>query len=441
LLLACWAAAHAAEPLPVSKSFWQDESFVKSFNGSYRIEARIEPVVSGEERALLVEVQKLMAAGNRADALAKIRDSKLTSGSAALQFNLGNLRFEEGEMKEAAEAYQAAIETYPAFRRAHRNLGLVRVREGELEEGLGSLLEALRLGDADGTTYGMLGYCRLQRGEHASALQAYRMAALSQPESTEWKAGIAQCLQHLNARDEAVALLDEVIRQRPEEAAYAVLQASILIELERPEQAVKALELPRRLGVLDPDGRLLLAELHLRAGRVESAAGLVDEAFPAEGGPSVGRILGLAELALGRKEWDLAEALIARATPAEGEVPTALRRLRARFGIESGKAPDEGAATLRELLAADPVDGESLLALANHEMDRKNTGVAEILFERATAVEETAAEAWIGLTRLHVDAARYARALDAVDRVLELRPTDELRDYREGLARLAEAAR
>lgn len=441
LLVACASLGIAAEPLPISKSFWQDESFVKSFNGSYRIEARIEPVVSSEERGLLVEVQKLMAGGNRDAALAKVKGSSLTSGSAALQFNLGNLYFEEGDMEKAAEAYAEAIEKYPAFRRAHRNLGLVRVREGELEKALESLLEAMRLGDSDGTTYGMVGFCRLQRGEYASALQAYRMAQLSQPESVEWKSGVAQCLQNLNARDEAAALLDEVIRQRPEEASYAVLLASLLVELDRPEDAVKALELPRRLGTLDGDGLLLLAELHLRAYRIESVGKVVEEAYELEAKPGLDRSLGVIAVAMSRSEWELAKQVIDQATPEEGEVPMGLTRLRARWQIESEEAPEEGAERLKELLEKDPTDGASLLILGKYEVSRKNVDEGELLLERATADDLTALEAWIELARLRVSQERYAKALEAVDSALTRQETSELRAYRESLARLAEAAR
>lgn len=431
----------AAEPLPISKSYWQNDAFVKSFNGSYRIEARIEPVVSTEERGLLVEVQKLMAGGSRESALKKVQDSKLTPDSAALQFNLGNLLFEEGDLEKSAEAYAGAIEKYPAFRRAHRNLGLVRVREGEMEEGLASLLEAIRLGDSDATTYGMLGFCRLQRGEYASALQAYRMAQLSQPDAAEWKAGVAQCLQNLNARDEAVALLDEVIRQRPEEAGYAVLQASLLIELGRSEDAVKALELPRRLEVLDPDGQLLLADLHLRAGRVENAAAMVEEAFSGEPGPTLDRTLGLIALAMSQAEWALAGELIGKATPGEGEPPVVLTRLSARWMIESGDDVETGVKRLRGLLAKDPTDGESSLALGRYESGAGNPELAELLLERATVDPLSAFDAWVELARLRVSEDRYAGALEAVDAAIGIEPSDALQAYRESLTRLVEAAR
>jgi len=432
---------YSAPPLPLSTSYWKDPEFRKAFNGSYRIEARIEPVVSSEERGLLVEVQELMEGGRREAALEKVRGSSLTAKSAALQFNLGNLRFEEGELEKSAEAYEAAIAIYPSFRRAHRNLGMVRVRLNDTDEGLGHLVEAVRLGDSEGVTYGLLAYCRLQRGEWASALQAYRMAQLSEPDSPEWKAGVAQCLENLNARDEAVALLDEVIRRRPEESSYAVLQAGMLLDLGRPEDAVKELELPRRLGRLDADGLLMLGDLHLRASRVDDARARVDEAFDGEGKPSEGRILSAVASAMARSEWELSRLLIERATPEQGEAPRPLRRAAARLKIESGEAPEQGAEELVVLLGEDPTDGAALLALGRHRRSAGQAGEAELLFERATAVDEVAADAWIEIARLRVDESRYEAALEAVDRALERRPGGSLEAYRESLARLVAAAR
>ncbi len=67
----------AAEPLPLSPEYWKDEGFLKSFNGSYRINAQIEPTVTSEERGLLVSIQSLMAKGEREDALKKIDELPL----------------------------------------------------------------------------------------------------------------------------------------------------------------------------------------------------------------------------------------------------------------------------------------------------------------------------------------------------------------------------
>ena len=137
-------ALGAAEPLPLSEDYWKDEAFLKSFNGSYRINARIEPTVSTEERGLLVSIQKLMADGKREEALAKLKESPLIKTSAAMAFNAGNIEFELGKLKEAAAHYESALKIFPSFRRAHRNLGMVYARENEWDKALGSLSESVR---------------------------------------------------------------------------------------------------------------------------------------------------------------------------------------------------------------------------------------------------------------------------------------------------------
>lgn len=434
------ASASAADPLPLSTSYWRDPAFVKAFNGSYRIEARIEPTVSTEERGLLVEIQSLMEKGDRKGALAKIKASPLANSSAAIRFNLGNLHFEEGQLGEAIAAYRAALKDYPSFRRAHRNLAVARIRNNEMEEALPHLLEAIRLGDSDGATYGLLGYCRLERGEWASALQAYRLAQLAESDTAEWKAGIAQCLQHLNARDEAAALLDEVIRIRPQESSYSVLQASILLDLNRNEDAVKALELPRRLGSLDGDGLLLLADLHLRAGRRDMASAVIGEAFAGEKKPGTDRVIAVAGGAMNLQDWDLAKRLIDGAKSQGAEESRPLRRTEARFLIDSTTDPARGADLLRTLLGEDPTDGPALIALGKHEAAIGKSGEAELIFERATAVEDVAPDAWVELTKLRIESKRYSAALDAVDHAIKLRPSAELEEYRKALARLVDAA-
>ncbi|MBB5352826.1 tetratricopeptide (TPR) repeat protein [Haloferula luteola] len=440
-LLGMGSSLHAAEALPLSPSFWRDPAFVKSFNGSYRIEARIEPVVSTEERGLLVQVQELMEAGNRRSALAKLKESSLTSKSAALTFNLGNLEFEEGNMEAAEKAYEGAIESYPSFRRAHRNLGVVLVRADKHEAALKHLIEAVKLGDSDGSTYGLLAYCRLQQGEWASALQAYRMAQVSEPDAVEWKAGVAQCLQQLEAQDEAVALLDEVIRERPEEASYAVLQASLLIELGRISDAVKTLELPRRLERLDGDGLVLLAELNLREQRPEEAMSRLEGAFSGKSAPSEARAMGTLGFACSVREWEVARLLLAKVKAmVTGEAPRALRLAEAKLEIDAGESPEKGASLLKALIDEDPTDGVALLELGKYEISGGKNGEGELLLERATAVEGSAADAWVEIAKLRVAESRFGAALKAVDEALKLRPGGSLETYRESLAKLADAA-
>lgn len=429
LLVAACASGFAAEPLPVSAAYWKDPSFLKSFNGSYRIEARIEPNVSSEERALLVEIQNLMAAEKRGAALEKLASSPLTATSAALTFNLGNLHFESGDIGKAVVAYESAIKEYPSFRRAHRNLALARMRANEVEKALVSLTEAIRLGDADGSTYGLLGYCRLAREEYASALQAYRLAQLTEPDVAEWKAGIAQCLQELDQKKEAVALLDEVIRQRPLEASYSILKANLHLDLDQPDLAVKALELPFRLKLLPPDSMLTLADLHLRAGRQAAAQAAVNAAFskPQErpGNPA---ILRLVRTASAEADWPLVKDLLAKAESAQPD--RSLQIAKARYLLASREDVGAGLKLLEALTREDPTDGEALLALGKHLASAGQPESAELTLERASADPQTAYESQVELTRLHVALGRYKEALASLDAARALQDSDALREYR-----------
>jgi len=411
---------------------------LKAFNGSYRIEARIEPSVSTEERGLLIQVQGLMAAGDRAAALEKLQSSPLTGKSPALTFNLANLFFETGEMGKAIESYQSALKDYPSFRRAHRNLALAYVREKKLSEALPHLTEAIRLGDSEGSTYGLLGYCRLAREEYASALQAYRLAQVTEPDVAEWKAGIAQCLQHLDSKTEAAALLDEVIRQRPTEASYAVLQANIYLDLDQPEAAAKTLELPYRLGILAPDASLLLADLHLRADRKPATETVIQSAFSdPKTQPLIGAILRLISTASSRSDWPLVKSLLEKAGEADSRP---LRLAKARYLIASEEDPTSGAELLKKLTTQDPTDGQALIAYGKHLAGTSQPDNAELFLERATADPAAAYEAHIELARLHVSQSRYGDALKSIDTALALNPTDELRTYRAALQQTLSAS-
>lgn len=431
----------AAQPLPLSTDYWKDPAFLKAFNGSYRIEARIEPALTTAQRGVLVQVQELMAAGKRKEAIELLRGSELTAESAALTFNLANLLLEEGEGEKAIEAYGKALEAYPSFRRAHRNLGLAHVRLEQWDEAREHLKEALRLGDSEGLTYGLLGYCHLADGQHASALQAYRLARLTEPEVAEWSAGIAQCLQQLGQREEAVSLLQEVIGKRPMEPSYAVLLANIHLELEQADRAVKVLELPHRLGLLAADSTLLLAELHLRGGRLAQAREVMDSAFAEEARPpSGGALLRLLQVSVARQQWDLAKALWERVAP-DARSDRAMRLTRSRYLIESGQDVEAGAELLEGLTREDPTDGEALLALAEQRLAGGQPAAAELIYERAAADGDWAFRAYTGLTRLHASQARYAAALEALDKALAIQADDELQRYRKALVQVLEASR
>lgn len=436
----------AAEPLPLSKSYWKDEAFLKSFNGSYRINARIEPTVSTAERGLLVSIQPLMEAGKRKEALAKLTSSSLIKSSAAVAFNAGNIQFELGDMKSAITYYQSAVKIFPSFRRAHRNLGFAYAREDDWEKAMPALEEAIKLGDQDGATYGQLAYGRMQKDQYASALQAYRLAQVTQPESADWKAGVAQCLQHLQRNEEALALIEEVIKARPNEVSYYLLQSSIQISMDRIDDAMANLELIRRMGKLDADNHLLLANLHLRTGSSKLARPVMMAAIAMEEKPPHASALNILEFITQTQDWKLAHDFADAITKAwpdtkDEKLANKAKRLGALIDIDSGENPQRGSEVLETLIESDPLDASALILLARHRVTEKRYQESEMLLQQAARIEGSEYEARLELAKLHVARTRYEDALKQLDLVLKIRSTDSIQNYRAAIANLAEAAR
>lgn len=435
----------AADPLPLSADYWKDAAFLKSFNGSYRVNARIEPTVSTEERGLLVSVQKLMADGKRKQALARLKASPLVKSSAAVAFNAGNIGFELGDLKEAAAHYRTALRIFPSFRRAHRNLGFVHVRENDWDKALESLSEAVRLGDQDGATYGQLAYGRMHKEQYASALQAFRLAQVTQPESIDWKAGVASCLQHLERNGEALALIEEVIKARPDEVSYYLLQASVLLSMDRSDDAMANLDLVRRMGKLDAENHLLLANLHLRAGNANLSRPVLMAAIGMEKKPPMAAALNALDFVTRVRDWRLARDFAAAVQKAygdgEGELARKQRRLAALIRIESGDDPAAGAEVLEQLIKGDPLDADSLVLLGRYRATEKRYEEADMLFQQAQRVEGHEYGATIERAKVHVATGRYADALGQLDKALKMRDSENIREYRDAVAKLAEAAR
>ncbi|MCP5538406.1 MAG: tetratricopeptide repeat protein [Akkermansiaceae bacterium] len=437
----------AAEPLPLSRDYWKDEAFLKSFNGSYRVNAQIEPVVTTAERGLLVSIQPLMAAGKRKEALEKLIGSPLVKTSAAIAYNAGNIQFELGELKEAAGHYQSALAIFPSFRRAHRNLGFVYARQDDWDKALKSLEEAIRLGDQDGATYGQLAYGRMHKEQYASALQAYRLAQLTQPESVDWKAGTAQCLQHLQRNEEALALLDEVITARPTETSYYLLQSSIYLSMDRSDDAITNLDLVRRMGEgkLDADNHLLLANLHLRAGSNQLARPVMMAALEMENKAPAAAALNALEFATQVRDWKLARDFSLALEKAYPEIKDAKlqqkqQRLTALIDIDSGEDPARGAKVLESLIKENPLDGESLLLLGRYRMTEKRYQEAEMLFQQAGRVEGHEYTSRIELAKAYVATSRYRDAVSQLDKALKIRPVEAIQTYRDAVYKLADAA-
>jgi tetratricopeptide (TPR) repeat protein len=434
------AASPAQETASPAPDLFNDPEFKKQFLGTYGINSEVEPRLTPLERDLLQRILPLMSS-NPAEAIRLLESGMKKDASAGLDFTLGNLYFQQGNMEKAAERYQIAVAKFPNFRRAHRNLGLVEVREGRNAAAIRSFARTLELGGGDAILYGLLGYSYTAQGDFLAAEAAYRSALLLQPENDEWRLGLARCIFKQQKHQEAAALLDVLLEQHPDRAEFWLLQANAFIALKQPLRAAENLEVARRLGKATADSQYLLGDIYVNEGLMDLAVAAYAAALEIDPAQPASRALRSAEALVARGAMAQGRSLAVRTRETLGDRLTdeekrSTLRLEARIAVAEGNGGD-AVRLLEEVSAADPLDGEALMLLADHYARSGDPDRALLYFERAANLETFEAPAKVRQAQILVGRGKYQEALPLLRRAQELKPRDEIARYLEQVERLA----
>lgn len=439
------SVAFGAEPAPIDP-LWQSESFRKTFTATYGIDSRVEPTFTEDESIYLNQSAEAMAAGNREEAMKILRETSLLPDSAILLFTLASHEYEIGNFEAAIKGFEAAIEKFPNFRDAHRNLGIALIRTNQEKKALPHLVKALQLGSQDGVTAGLLGYCHALDGHHQSALDAYRLAMLTQPDDRQWKFGAAQALLALDHSREAGSILQSLIGEQPGETSTWLQQADVWVNLEDSPRAAANLEIVHRMGSLDPDGLVSLGHLYQQSGLPDLALGRYEAALKAEKAPQFAKAAEAVELYLASSDWKRAkqvgEWIEQRAdfqtasANADPSIVSRLTRARAMVELETGDR-EAGAKRVEEWLRKQPMDGPAILLLARFREEAGLRSEAEMLLERAERIPSEAAAAHLAHGRLLTEAGDFSAAVEQLKKSLQIQPNEAVADYLASVRELA----
>ena len=370
----------------------KDPEWRSRFLGSYGFLSGQEPPIKQGELELLREVIDLMKV-NLPAASTRLRASAGPDSSAALDFILANLLFQGNSLGEAKASYQDAIAKFPDFRRAHKNLGLLLVQEQDFAEGARHLARAIELGERGGRNYGLLGYCHINLDNPFSAEVAYRNAILQEPESRDWKLGLARALLSMNKHEEAVALFDGMLAKDPEDATAWMLQANAYLALERPSAAAVNLEAVRMMGRAEPATLALLGDIYMN----QQQPWLARDAYLA---------LIEADRSAGDFETAYRAADLLIRTRAYDEARDVIEAARSKYAKELGQSDDlklltltaklerqaghdrEAARLLESIVQRDGTRGDALLELAKYYQGIDQIEKAIFLVERAAKLEQ-----------------------------------------------------
>jgi tetratricopeptide (TPR) repeat protein len=432
-------AAHATEGL----NLWGDPEFKRQFIATYGVHSEVEPRVTPEERDLLQKIFPLMSTDLSA-ARRQVEKAVKPDASALFDFTLGNICFQQDDLPAATDALRKAVAKFPAFRRAHKSLGLAYLRAGQYPEAITALTRSIELGATDGLTFGLLGFAYTTRENFVAAESAYRYAALMQPENFDWKLGLARCMFRQQKHAEAVALLDELIKRKPDRADFWLLQASAYLGLKEPLKAAENYEFLARAGKATVASQTALGDIYVNQNLYDLATASYIRAIQLDPAQKPAAAVRAVEILVTRGAAAQAALLIGEiksqlgASLGEAE-KRKLLKLEARAALAEGRG--DSVAVLEEIVALDPLDGEALLLLGQHYNKQNDPAKALFYYERAGSLEAHEAPAKLRQAQVLVAQAKYQEAIPLLRRVQEIKPQDDVARYLDQVERIAKSRR
>jgi tetratricopeptide (TPR) repeat protein len=424
-------------------SVWDNPVFQKRLLGSFGFSSEVEPPMSDNERSDYEQILPLIKDAPE-QALAYLEKLRaLPDSSARFDFLIGNLHFQNNRKPKAAADFVKALEKFPDYRQAHANLAILYAQSGRHKEAVRHFSEAIRLGSADSTQYGLLGISHLELQNFTAAEEAFRMALLLAPDVKDWKTGLVRALYLQERFTEAVALLESMIRETPEDDSLWSLQASAQLGRKDMLAAAANFEVLDRLGKLEAAQLSTLGDIYVNEGLLDAAAGAYLRAHVKTGG-DIGVPLRAAEVLLAKQGYQAAREMLQKLGEGDRELSASDRlrvlKLEARIGMAEGREA-AAAELLARVAEQDPLDGETLLLLGGHHQKEGRPEKAAFYYETAGNIEAFEADAKVRLAQLYAGSGKYAEAIPLLKRAQELKPRDSVGKFLEDLERFLKSRR
>ncbi|MCK5242589.1 tetratricopeptide repeat protein [bacterium] len=407
--------------------------------GAKKAVTKDEPTVSAEEAKLLSQVAEITKKSMSEAALLLKPEIKANS-SAALDFALGNIRFQQNEFKAAEKAYQRALVKMDSFRRARANLARVLVQQDRIEEAIMELKSLLLEGTPKPSTLTLLGYTYLLKEDAVAAESSYRLAIMYNPKDVNAQLGLVKALFEQERYQESVKLLEKVIRDYPYRGELWALLANGRMSLDNTAGAASALESARRLKVISNEGLSTLGDLLLNRNQPKQALTVYKQAF-SEKTVDINRLLRAIDGFLMAKEITYVSDLIKKAQQLNavnkltaGQANKLYWQLARKADLEGDK--NKALKAYKRVLKKVPLHGKALMAIGDLYRNEKAYEQAAIAYERVARIGADKVNALIRLAQLSVERSRYQDARHYLEEAQSLKPQTYVADYLEQVKRL-----
>ena len=152
-------------------------------------------------------------------------ESTETVLSADQQFEQGNAFYQQGDLDNAAAAFEAALRLQPSHLGSLTNLGVVYYQQGRLEEEATQFETGLTVDRSDAQLHYLLGAARLQQGRLEEAEKSFLQAQSLRPDLPEAAYGLGALYKLQGKTDEAIAAFERFLDLGPAQDPQASEEA------------------------------------------------------------------------------------------------------------------------------------------------------------------------------------------------------------------------
>ncbi|MDU0355662.1 tetratricopeptide repeat protein [Paraglaciecola aquimarina] len=139
------------------------------------------------------------------------------------------------------------------------------------------MIKAISLGAGNASLFAQLGYLNMQLDSPMSAVAAYQQALMLAPQDSNIKQGLLFALIRSKQFVPAKSLLEQILADKPNDAALWLQRANLAIESKDQHTAIASMEVAMRLGDDNPSTKQLAAQVHLKLHNYPRALVLLEE--------------------------------------------------------------------------------------------------------------------------------------------------------------------
>jgi len=292
---------------------------------------------------------------------------------------------------------------------------------GDFDGAIREYRAALVLDPANFEARSNLGVALAHTGHYDEAIEAYRQALENAPPvaTSHLRMNLALAYYKSGQIAEAASLFEEVRKQLPDDLQVTLLSADCDLRLGNLDRVIGLLSPVASAHPGDRAINYMLGMALIRSGNVEKGQALVDGILRDSESAEAHFLLG--SVAFMAKDYPGAVKEFFKASTVNADLPS----LQSYYGqalLFTGD-PDGAATAFRKQLASDPNDYDSNLRLAQILLQRRQSGEARPLFDRALRVRAGSMEAALGIAESDLAERRPEPARQRLEQIIARWPS------------------